>query len=403
MTGQKSFNQASAIGSNIKSSGHLPASLFAGRFIAAIVVLLIIFPSPVHAKDAPDFVSEHGITVIRSAWLQGSNRTVIVDIETPLISNRAIKNGIHKVFITLPENYFAASKSAKRYPVLYLMHGMGGYSGKWAIAGGTAEWSTSGKDLITVMPDCGTVGWFTDWVDESDGAQHWETFHLTQLIPWIDANLRTNPRKNGRAIAGFSMGGYGAFHYAFRRPDLFAYAASFSGALDLQDAGTQLAIYERSIKDGFPGNGAFGPKSDDTWNVHNPLKHVESLRSVHLAIYAGSGINDLDAPEISMGNSANKLHKALDAVNIPNFFWMYGRPGGNTGCNGGHNFGCWNMALNDALPKMMAVLSGGKDADVQAAADVSPGKQKQPDGLSARDVRGPDIPANDKPVNVVWD
>ena len=79
------------------------------------------------------------------------------------------------------------------------------------------------------MPDAGKVGWETNWVDQSGGAQAWRDFHVDQLIPWIDANLRTISSKSGRAIAGLSMGGFGAIRYAQDRPDLFTYAASFSG------------------------------------------------------------------------------------------------------------------------------------------------------------------------------
>ena len=45
---------------------------------------------------------------------------------------------------------------------------------------------------------------------------------------------------------------------------------------------------------------------------------------------------------------------------MPHFYWMYGRPGPSApfGCDGGHNFGCWNFALLDAMPRMMAVLQG---------------------------------------------
>ncbi len=401
MTKQESHRDVLAVGSDVKKSGCLPVCFSAGRLIAGTLVFLMALSSLIHAEDAPKFASRHGIKVTRSAWLPGSDRTVIVDIETPLISKKAVNGGVNRVYITLPENYSSSSKSAKRYPVLYLLHGgAGGNAGQWTTGGGIADRLTKGKDIITVMPDCGKVGWLTDWVDETDGAQHWETFHLTQLIPWIDANLRTNPRKNGRAIAGNSMGGYGALHYAFRKPDLFAFAASFSGAVNLQDTATQWTIWEESLRSGFSGSAAFGPKEYDNWSIHNPLKNVEKLRTVQLALYAGAGIHDFDMLERAMGNSTNKLHKALNAANIPNTFWMYGRPGGNTGCDGGHNFGCWNFALNDALIKMMSVLSSGKVIDVPAAADRSP------DGLEVRDVRGPDLPADDSgadQVNVVWD
>ena len=157
--------------------------------------------APVYAEK-PDFNSGNGITVVKSAWLEGSERTVIVDIETPLISPKAINGDVHQVWITLPETYFSSTTTKTRYPVLYLLHGgAGGWAGQWVVGGGTAERSTRNYDLITVMPDGGKVGWFTDWVNDGGKAQEWETFHLTQLIPWIDANLRTAPDAAASQVA----------------------------------------------------------------------------------------------------------------------------------------------------------------------------------------------------------
>ena len=76
------------------------------------------------------------------------------------------------------------------------------------------------------MPDAGFDNdggsWFTNWVDHRRrSARKWETFHVDQLIPWVDANLRTIATRRGRAIAGLSQGGFGAMSYAARHPDLF--------------------------------------------------------------------------------------------------------------------------------------------------------------------------------------
>ena len=315
------------------------------------------------AKPLPSFGPGNGIEVISSSWKPDSDRTVIINIQTPLISEKTITGGVHQVWVTLPEDYFSTSTARLRYPVLYLLHGgAGGNAGQW-VGGGAVEPYTKGLDLITVMPDGGKAGWYTDWVDEAAGAQRWETFHITELIPWIDANLRTNAKKEGRAIAGLSMGGYGAFHYAFRRPDLFTYVGSFSGALDLEDFGTQMVIAEQCMQNGLPRSGAFGSMDSANWSEHNPLKNVEKFRGLNIAMYAGAGVNVVDVLERTMGNSANKLHKAFDKANIAHTFWMYGQPGGDSGCDGGHNMGCWNFALKDALPKMMTVLSSTQSSE----------------------------------------
>ena len=175
--------------------------------------------------------SNNGITV--SGWRWITPRTLEVDISTAKVAPSAV-NGPHRVRITLPNNYFQSGTT--RFPVLYLLHGgAGGNSAQWTTGGGAVEPITNNRPLITVMPDGGKVGWYTNWKTQTNGAQNWADFHLNQLIPWIDSNLRTIASKGGRAIAGLSMGGFGAVRYAQDRPDMFAYVGSFSGAVDLGD------------------------------------------------------------------------------------------------------------------------------------------------------------------------
>ncbi len=302
-------------------------------------------------------VSGNGITVTGWRWI--SSRTLEVDISTAKVASSSV-NGPHRVRVTLPNDYFQSGST--RYPVLYLLHGgAGGNSAQWTTGGGAVEFITNGRPIITVMPDGGKVGWYTNWVNQSGGAQAWRDFHVDQLIPWIDSNLRTIASKAGRAIAGLSMGGFGAIRYAQDRPDLFTYAGSFSGAVDLGDSGTRSVITEQAMQNGYSGDAIFGNPFwpfDGTWNALNPVNRAGRLQGVNVALYAGGGINDQDVLEGTMRASAERLHNALNAAGVPHFWWMYGRPGPSApfGCDGGHNFGCWNFALNDAMPRMLAVL-----------------------------------------------
>jgi S-formylglutathione hydrolase FrmB len=333
--------------------------------LAALMALVVVLgllpgapPAPAGA-DAPNLVSGHGITVTGWRWITA--RTLEVDVATAKVAAVAV-NGPHRVRITLPGDYFQSGTT--RYPVLYLLHGgAGGSSAQWTTGGGDVEGITAGRPLITVMPDGGKVGWYTNWVQPTGGAQAWRDFHVDQLIPWIDANLRTIASKGGRAIAGLSMGGFGAIRFAQDRPDLFAYAGSFSGAVDLGDPGTRSVITEQAMQHGFSPNGPFGAPFwpfDGTWNALNPVNRAARLHGVSVALYAGAGIHDQDVLERTMGASAQRLHDALVAAGVPHLWWMYGRPGPSApyGCDGGHNFGCWNFALLDAVPRMLAVLQG---------------------------------------------
>src|SRR3954454_1424072 len=137
-----------------------------------------------------------------------------------------------KVRVLLPDGYAASPR--RRYPVLYLLHGAGDDAGAWTRSG-DAERLTAGRPLIVVMPDGGRGGWYTNWYrDGGGGRPAWETYHVDQLIALVDRCFRTIAARHGRAIAGLSMGGFGALSYAARHPDLFAAAASFSGGVDLE-------------------------------------------------------------------------------------------------------------------------------------------------------------------------
>ena len=328
---------------------------------AALVVLACLFASiqiaPAPAATVPNVASGYGITVKYAFWL--SERTLIVGISTPAVGERAV-NGPHEVRITFPAGYF--NYPYLRYPVLYLLHGgAGGSSRQWTSEGGAAEFITAGYPIITVMPDGGKVGWYTNWVNPGRTAQNWEQFHLSQLIPWVDTNFRTIARKSGRAIAGLSMGGFRAIHYAQDRPDLFAYAGSFSGALNLEDQGIRAVIVEQCIQNGFSPSVPFGLviwPFDTVWKNNNPLRRAGNLRTVSVALYWGDGIHDADVLERTVGWSSYQMSLALNAAGIPHFAMDIGRPGPGApfGADGGHNFSSWNYDLLHAMPRMVNIL-----------------------------------------------
>jgi len=115
---------------------------------------------------------------------------------------------------------------ARRYPVLYLLHGKSGDHTDWSTRAPLRE-AVGEAPLIVVMPD-GDDGWYVDW---ADGAHGYEGQIVRDLVPHVDGAYRTLASREGRAVAGLSMGGYGAVKIALSHPDLFASAASLSGAL----------------------------------------------------------------------------------------------------------------------------------------------------------------------------
>jgi S-formylglutathione hydrolase FrmB len=219
--------------------------------------------------------------------------------------------------VLLPDGY----DGKRRFPVLFLLHGAGGRAEDWVRpqTGDIAN-TARGLEAIVVMPE-GATGFYTNWWNEGRrGAPGWERFYIDELVPLVERRFRVLPGRRNHAIAGLSMGGFGAVRYAQDRPDLFAYVASFSGAVDLGDSGTRSVVTEQASQNGFNPYGPFGNPFwpfDGTWNALNPLNRAARLQGVGVALYVGSGINDQDAIEGTMAASAARFHNALDAAGVP--------------------------------------------------------------------------------------
>ena len=150
--------------------------------------------------------------------------------------------------VYLPKGYSA--EISRRYPVLILLHGLGGEDTDWfgggylvdildrAIAAGRLQ------PVIVVMPDGGN-GYWTDWVTDRDARFRSLVEPETRL--WVQRKFRTDGRI---AIGGISMGGFGALSIALQNPGRYAAVLSFSGALFRQFP-TGRSVYLRAF--GYPG------------------------------------------------------------------------------------------------------------------------------------------------------
>lgn len=205
--------------------------------------------------------------------------------------------------VTLPDEYYR--DSARHFPVLLLLHGTDGTENDWLDAGGLADASVPDGDLpfIIVTPGAGN-SWYVD-----NGSVAWETALVDDLLPAIDARFRTIQGRAGRAIAGLSMGGYGAMHLALRHPDQFAAVASLSGALYAPDD----PLTEDDIAD---FHGAFGdPFDPDLFarqSVYTDLSELPS-DATPPRVYLASGGRD----QYGFDVSAMRLYQALKEHNVP--------------------------------------------------------------------------------------
>ena len=252
-------------------------------------------------------------------------------------------NAPTKLRILLPDRY--DSTPNQRYPVLYLLQGAVDDYTAW-IREGNAEAMTAGYPMIIVMPDAGDDGFYCDWFNNSGyGTPQWETYHIRQLIPFIDAHFRTEGTRHGRAIGGVSMGGFGAISYAARHPELFAAAISFSGLVDNTTLSSKSYI----------NNAVFGPyKAEEVrWRGHNPVDLADNLRGMDVTLYMRDGLPGknyfgVDPAEIAAHLQNENLHKKLDGYNIPHHWKDLG--------SGAHQWSTWHDDLSTALLALLDVF-----------------------------------------------
>ena len=157
----------------------------------------------------------------------------------PVLDHPRLAPGMRSVDVTfssaalgrdVPYRVFlpAAVAPGAKDPVVYLLHGGGGGFRDWSNDSGVASYAAQG--LILVMPEGGSSYYVNSATRPAD---RYEDFIVEDLIPDVERRFPARSDRTGRAIAGVSMGGYGAIRIAFDHPDLFAFAGTISAALDV--------------------------------------------------------------------------------------------------------------------------------------------------------------------------
>jgi S-formylglutathione hydrolase FrmB len=182
-----------------------------------------------------------------------------------------------KYRILYPVKYEYSENREKRFPVLYLLHGITGQSSNWLEKTRVALYATH-YDLFIVMVEGGN-GWYTD--SATVPADKYESYILRELIPDVEKRFRVSTQREGRAIAGLSMGGYGAIKFGLKHAEMFALAGSMSGAF-----GTA-SWTEKELKD--PGLirdsilQTFGPADSPTRAANDVFKLAREVSAKKIA------------------------------------------------------------------------------------------------------------------------
>ncbi|MGW1189614.1 alpha/beta hydrolase [Streptomyces sp. NPDC002559] len=320
------------------------------------------------AAPPPVLSDGFGLTQVAGGTEVHSDNDFTITVTTSQVT------GPRKIRIFLPSGY--RSEPGKRWPVTYFLHGGPGNPDDAAAAPALRS-----DSMITVVPDGGRKGWYADWLMQktAEGAANWETFHLKQVVPFIDANLRTIADRDHRAVVGLSMGGFGALHYGEARPDLFGHVASLSGGIDFGMAEVRAAVLatELNLPGAWcavssstpPGTGectGYGPvvdsdaifgspypilDADRIWKAIDPAAPVNLAKLADTDVTLYTGDNDLIDHFTAI--ASRNVKARMDELGLNSRLVDYGNGSSlSPTCNGGHNYGCWAPAIADYVPRL---------------------------------------------------
>lgn len=237
--------------------------------------------------------------------------------QTIRVASPALGSRTQQVIVYLPPGY--ASRPARRYPVLYLLHGFPGRPAafidtvRMGVVEDTLVARHRAQPMILVMP-FGSTGTFTDkeWVNGYRAGEGWATFVARDLVRAIDRRYKTIPAPRARALAGLSEGGYGAINIALAHPNEFHVVESWSG-------------YERA--DALPS--IFGGETQRI-RRNTPLSTLPNaaaaLRRRHAFVWFYSGTLDRFRPQNA------KFAHMLARLRVRHEYFVV---------RGGHNWAIW--------------------------------------------------------------
>jgi len=219
--------------------------------------------------------------------------------------------------VVLPPSFDA--DKARHFSILYFLHGLGDneqfliHSGAWNL---TEDMREKGelKDFLVATPEGGA----SFYINSKDGKERYEDFLLQEFFPFIEKRYRVAPGRGHRAIAGISMGGYGALHLAFGHPRLFVAVSAHSAAL-IEKLPVFLGPTPNSPRARVLGVVFGSPPDQAFWERISPIALARSANLAGLKIYFDCG----DQDDYGFESGATALDKVLTSRHIAHEFHIY--------------------------------------------------------------------------------
>jgi putative tributyrin esterase len=250
------------------------------KYTRAFLLLVVLLPLAYAQTTVRPFAA--GLSQAKAS--QTNPRFLTIRFESKLVGKTLPYN------VVLPVNYDKPAARSKRYPVLYLLHGLFGHYDNWITRTKLSDYAAN-YSMIIVTPE-GNDGWYTD--SASVPTDKYETYVMQELIPDVRGRYRTIETRDGRAIAGLSMGGYGALKFGIKHPESFIFAGSMSGALGAAAwTETDLRGFEIIWKTLLP---IFGPENSEIRQANDLNKLYSEVPASRVAalpyLYLDCGTED---------------------------------------------------------------------------------------------------------------
>lgn len=280
----------------------------------------------------------------------------------------SILNATIKYSVYLPEKY--AEDTTARYGVVYLLHGYGDDNNSWndeylRISSVINYLEGEGKisPMIYVMPQ----GFNTYYVNRYSGSYNYMDMFVEELVPAVDKTLRTIADRDHRAVAGYSMGGYGAMILPSKHPELFSVSIplSMSFRTDSQYMTESAGGWDSQWGYIFGGDGSVGKnRLTAYYKEYNPFYYfnsssASSFSRVHYYLDCGD-----DEEQLLIANDT--LHVLMRTLGIEHEFRVR---------NGAHTSDYWKTAMSNALPFVDCCFNGTDFPD-EVTVDVASDKRE---------------------------
>jgi enterochelin esterase-like enzyme len=262
-----------------------------------------------HVRPAFLVIAVALVLFVTAEAVGGGSTSSAATMQFSAFRSHAVNSRLH-FLIALPEGY---GTSGLRYPVVYFLHGPPASPTSYQNLTWVAQsLEQTGRQAIVVVPQAASSTVSDPEYHDWGPGKNWETAISKELTKYVDAHYRTIANRSGRAVVGFSAGGYGATILGIHHPAEYSVIESWSGYFRPTDP-----TGEKTLD--------VGSKADnDDASVHKLVAHLPA-QFRRYPTFLGFYVGKSDATFVS---DNVRLDRELSRVGVSHVFQLY--PGGHT-------------------------------------------------------------------------